>query len=210
MTEHRAHEPGARRFSERVAAQRDTEIRESALTCFNLHGCFGTDLDRVAAAVGIGKGTLYRHYSSKQELLASALVTGIDRLLSRCKQLLELHGADSLSVIVADLIALNRANDPASPASLDRMLCGSLWSGAPLSPTLISNAFATVVRTWQSLGVIVATADASWVAGVILALINAPEVGSFHVGQFDPTAVEPAPNVAVRVADIVQRAFGAS
>ena len=49
-------------FSRRMTRERDATILRSLTTCFAEHGCFETKLDLVADEVGIGKGTLYRHY----------------------------------------------------------------------------------------------------------------------------------------------------
>jgi len=67
---------------------------QSLLACFNERGYVETTLDQVATDVGIGKGTLYRHYSSREDLFEAALRAGIEALMDRCRGISETHAAD--------------------------------------------------------------------------------------------------------------------
>jgi AcrR family transcriptional regulator len=63
----------------------------------NLLACRGFDLmtmDEVAAAVGIGKPSLYRHFSSKEELAAAAMA----HLLERVLEVINAQPADALAI----------------------------------------------------------------------------------------------------------------
>ena len=44
-------------------------VYEGAVTVLTKHGLNGTTMDRVAAAAGMAKGSLYNHFRSKRELL---------------------------------------------------------------------------------------------------------------------------------------------
>lgn len=50
------------------AMMRDA-IYEGAVAVLSSHGIGGTTMDRVAAAAGVAKGTLYNHFRSKRDLL---------------------------------------------------------------------------------------------------------------------------------------------
>ncbi len=60
-------------------AERCEEILAAAARVFAERGFAATDVQQVADAAGIGKGTLYRHFRSKRALFLAAL----DRMLER-------------------------------------------------------------------------------------------------------------------------------
>ena len=80
-----------RSFAALVRKQRESMILDAALTGFNEHGCFRSTVDRVASDVGIGKGTLYRHHGSQEELFGAALSKGLQALVTRCQDLQETY-----------------------------------------------------------------------------------------------------------------------
>jgi TetR/AcrR family transcriptional regulator, cholesterol catabolism regulator len=53
------------------AERRRREIVESAAALFDAKGYYGTNLDEVAAAVGLRKATLYHYFRGKEEILNS-------------------------------------------------------------------------------------------------------------------------------------------
>ena len=60
--------------------RRKTEILNTAVLMFARFGYPNTDLQRVADELGVGKGTLYRYFSSKEELFLAAVRRGVDEL----------------------------------------------------------------------------------------------------------------------------------
>lgn len=67
--------PGKATRSPTVAARcerRNEEILEAAIRLFAKHGYADADLQVLADELGVGKGTLYRHFGSKQELFLAA------------------------------------------------------------------------------------------------------------------------------------------
>jgi AcrR family transcriptional regulator len=62
--------------------RRREDILEMAITLFARDGYAATDLQVLADAVGVGKGTLYRHFGSKQELFLAAS----DRVMRKLRQ----------------------------------------------------------------------------------------------------------------------------
>jgi AcrR family transcriptional regulator len=60
--------------------QRRHAILDTALKLFAEHGYDATDTQMLSDSLGVGKGTLYRHFASKQELFAAAVNRSIDRL----------------------------------------------------------------------------------------------------------------------------------
>ncbi len=60
--------------------RREDEILVEATRQFAEKGYAGTDIDSIAASLQVGKGTIYRYFPSKRELLASALENGLSAL----------------------------------------------------------------------------------------------------------------------------------
>ncbi len=60
--------------------RRQDEILLEATKQFAEKGYAGTDIDSIAASLQVGKGTIYRYFPSKRELLASALENGLSAL----------------------------------------------------------------------------------------------------------------------------------
>jgi AcrR family transcriptional regulator len=71
--------------NETLLARRREEILEMATRVFAERGFPGTDLQVVADALGIGKGTLYRYFPSKHALFLAAVDRGMRRLLERLR-----------------------------------------------------------------------------------------------------------------------------
>lgn len=53
----------------------DTAILAAALDLFKEHGIAGTSIEQVAKRAGVGKPTVYRRWTSKEQLIADAIET---------------------------------------------------------------------------------------------------------------------------------------
>lgn len=60
-------------------ARRRREILAAAIRFFAERGYPGTDVQHLADAIGIGKGTVYRYFNTKQELFRAALDAELER-----------------------------------------------------------------------------------------------------------------------------------
>jgi AcrR family transcriptional regulator len=60
--------------------RRRTEILDAATKVFAQVGFASTDVQQIAAAAGVGKGTVYRYFPSKEELFLAAVDQGMQRL----------------------------------------------------------------------------------------------------------------------------------
>lgn len=170
------------RFAKRALKQRDRAILESALARFNEHGCFRTNLDDVVADVGVGKGTLYRHYGSREELFSAALRDGSEALLVLCRDIQAKHAGDpdaGLRAVVVELVSRNQAGEPASPETLARLRCSCRWlTGNNPHDGTLEFALIPVVRSWQAAGLFDRATEPGWIAAVMAALIGSPAVAS--------------------------------
>lgn len=67
-------------------AEKRREIGQRALACFAREGAVVTSMSQIARAVGVGKGTLYEYFRSKEELITYAMelyVEAIEKQVSR-------------------------------------------------------------------------------------------------------------------------------
>lgn len=72
---------------EALTSRRQDEILEAATSHFAKRGFAETDVDSIAADLQIGKGTIYRYFPSKQELLIAVVERGMAGLqadMDRC------------------------------------------------------------------------------------------------------------------------------
>lgn len=60
--------------------RRRTEILDAATTVFAQVGFTSTDVQQIAVAAGVGKGTVYRYFPSKEELFLATVDQGMQRL----------------------------------------------------------------------------------------------------------------------------------
>ena len=68
---------------ENLPERRREEILDAAARVFAQHGYPGTDVQVIADRLGVGKGTVYRYFPSKQELFLAAVDRGLRRLHER-------------------------------------------------------------------------------------------------------------------------------
>lgn len=110
------------RWAARAERQRDAAILDCSLKSFNALGCFHAKVDDVIAEVGIGKGTLYRHYASRDELFAATLRTNIEALVAHCRDVWQTNEGDpdaAFCAVIGELVRRNHDAAPLSPATLD-------------------------------------------------------------------------------------------
>lgn len=62
--------------------RRRTEILDAATKVFAQVGFASTDVQQIAIAAGVGKGTVYRYFPSKEELFLATVDQGMQRLSS--------------------------------------------------------------------------------------------------------------------------------
>ena len=68
---------------------REERILDEAQTVLLARGAGAVTMERMAAAVGVSKGTVYQHFTSKEDLLAAVLLRSADiraRIFERASQ----------------------------------------------------------------------------------------------------------------------------
>ncbi len=82
-------------YGQRADARRNRDrILRIAVEHFASHG-IGASLEEIARTAGVGPGTLYRHFPSREALLAAALRDRQAELLVRSKEAREIADADA-------------------------------------------------------------------------------------------------------------------
>lgn len=113
--------PGARR-KPRADAQRNRErILETAKQAFTRWGA-NASLDDIATQAGVGAGTLYRHFPTREALLAAVYRTEVEKLAAAEKRLAgELAPLEALRawmLLFVDYIATKKIIAPALNATV--------------------------------------------------------------------------------------------
>jgi TetR/AcrR family fatty acid metabolism transcriptional regulator len=70
---------------EKAPKGRREDIIKAALAAYSERGVFNTRIEEVAAAAGIGKGTVYEYFRSKEELMSAAIRYDMEELASQVK-----------------------------------------------------------------------------------------------------------------------------
>ncbi|MFD8102852.1 TetR/AcrR family transcriptional regulator [Nocardia fluminea] len=109
-----------------------TALLETAQRHFLRHGV-GTSLEAVAKEAGVGPGTLYRHFPTREALLAAVLQTRSEKLVARRANIEQLGDAgealeqwlrameeyfSAFSGLPDPLMAAARAQDPDNPLTI--------------------------------------------------------------------------------------------
>ncbi|WP_314660498.1 TetR/AcrR family transcriptional regulator [uncultured Rothia sp.] len=68
------------RLTDATKAARRTQIIEAAITCFMEHGYTNTSMSDIIKASGLSSGSIYSHFSGKEDILISAINDRLDNL----------------------------------------------------------------------------------------------------------------------------------
>jgi AcrR family transcriptional regulator len=70
-------------------AKRSEEILQAAVQVFSKRGFAATDVQEIADRAGVGKGTVYRHFGTKEGLFLAAADQGVQQLRAAIQQAAE-------------------------------------------------------------------------------------------------------------------------
>jgi AcrR family transcriptional regulator len=131
----------ARRNRERVVA--------AARAVFGEHGR-EAQMDDVARRAGVGVGTVYRHFPTKQALLAALIVDAFDRIAAEARRALDEPDAwEALTRVLwfsAENLAVDRALSEAMASDLE------FPAGATAGQTSLQESVAELMRRAQEAG----------------------------------------------------------
>lgn len=81
--------PGRPRDPE-LEGRRKAQILETAAKVFAGYGFAATDVQRIAERIGVGKGTIYRYFPTKEQLFLAAVERGLKELEAEMDAVMEL------------------------------------------------------------------------------------------------------------------------
>jgi AcrR family transcriptional regulator len=90
---------------------RNNQIMDAASKMFAARGYFNTDLEVLAAELGIGKGTIYRAFTTKEELFFSTINRSLEKMLIFIKDAADAENAVGVQRIQAGVKAFLRYFD---------------------------------------------------------------------------------------------------
>jgi TetR/AcrR family transcriptional regulator, regulator of autoinduction and epiphytic fitness len=118
-------------FREQMLQAREDAILVSVNRLLAEKGFDTMTVDEVAADVGIAKASLYKHFESKEELAAAAMVRVLDQALARIEQLRERGGAspvEQLEAVARWTMEVQLAGEMPSLPAQNSALRGALLS----------------------------------------------------------------------------------
>jgi AcrR family transcriptional regulator len=195
---------GTEHFAEQVQGVRDEEILKASLKIFGERGQL-MRIEDVTVAVGIGKGTLYRHYDSRLNLLRAALAYGVRELQARAFAARDAvrNGPggrpDELTAVIAELTTMNLRRDPGSPAILCRLATCEQWPEPLPAAAEPTTALDPLMIQWQQDGLLDASESPAWMTTIVFGAINSPLATS--------AANDSLQELADRVSALIRRAF---
>lgn len=158
------------------AAARRQQILDAALVAFARRGFHGATMPEICAEAGLSPGTVYRHFRSKDDLIAALAERDLEGHLAF---LADLRDADD------PVAALLAALDTALPAFADpteAALTAEIFAEAARNPRVrdvaaryerrVTNALAAVLRAGQAAGQIDPALDPDAAAALLVALVD--------------------------------------
>lgn len=105
----------AKRSAGRPSAFCREEALECAIKAFWKHGYDGTDMEQIAAALGVAKPSIYRKFGSKEQLFVAAMKYYAEKTAAPPRQVLE--AAPTIAKALANLLelALSAYTQPGQP-----------------------------------------------------------------------------------------------
>lgn len=152
------------------------QIMDAALRIYAESGVHAASLEKVAAAAGIGKGTLYYYFKSKDALAIAIADRYFDALEVELAALSEVDTAEALFDVLAQ-VADRSDGDCQTVRVLIEVFSPGFGSGKALARarTFFDTASAALERTFVSMqnkGVLSARTDAAMLAQLLTALLD--------------------------------------
>ena len=169
----------------RADAQRNYDrLLRAALAAFAEHGADDASLEEIARRAGVGIGTLYRHFPTRQALLEAVYRDQVEALRARADELRESDSpADALAAWLRSLVAFS-----STKRSLTTALLATLGKDSDLLSAcsmVICGAADTLLIRAQQAGVVRADADARDLIRLVHAVNIATQRGPADPGQTD-------------------------
>lgn len=152
-------------------------------------------LEGIARSAGVGIGTLYRHFPTREDLVAAVYATELDAVLATMDALLDAHPAD---VALREFLRNYSGFIATKRGMAESVRAGALRSAASAADTR-RRVNETIARC------LAAGAE----QGVLRATVDADDVTAAMVGVFLSTAESADPQQAERLLDLLVRGLRA-
>jgi AcrR family transcriptional regulator len=169
----------------RADARRNYErLLSAALAAFAEHGADDASLEEIARRAGVGIGTLYRHFPTRQALLEAVYRDQVEALRARADELRESDSpAEALAAWLRALVAFSSTKHSLTTALLETLGKDSdLLSACSM---VICGAADTLLTRAQQAGVVRADADPRDLIRLVHAVNLATQRGPTDPGQTD-------------------------
>ena len=176
--------PDTRRPMRADARRNYDRLLSAALAAFAEHGADDASLEEIARRAGVGIGTLYRHFPTRQALLEAVYRDQVEALRARADELRESDSpADALAAWLRALVAFSSTKHSLTTALLETLGKDSdLLSACSM---VICGAADTLLTRAQQAGVVRADADPLDVIRLVHAVNIATQRGPTDPGQTD-------------------------
>jgi AcrR family transcriptional regulator len=169
----------------RADARRNYDrLLSAALAAFAEHGADDASLEEIARRAGVGIGTLYRHFPTRQALLEAVYRDQVQALRARADELRESESpADALAAWLRALVAFSSTKQSLTTALLETLGKDSeLLSACSM---VLCGAADTLLARAQQAGVVRADADPRDLIRLVHAVNIATQRGPTDPGQTD-------------------------
>jgi len=118
--------PAPYRYFEDFIEGRRGEILDAALAVFGEKGYEAGTMREIAARVGVSEPAIYRHYESKEAILADIVATAGDRIAGEARKGLELVNGQNVVPTLHAFIEMRRRGASAKKARRQAVAAGSV------------------------------------------------------------------------------------
>jgi AcrR family transcriptional regulator len=176
--------PDAARPMRADARRNYGRLLSAALAAFTEHGADDASLEEIARRAGVGIGTLYRHFPTRQALLEAVYRDQVEALRARADELRESDSpAEALAAWLRALVAFSSTKHSLTTALLETLGKDSDLLSA--CSVVICGAADTLLTRAQQAGVVRADADPRDLIRLVHAVNIATQRGPTDPGQTD-------------------------
>ncbi len=119
-------------FRDRQRAFREQEILRASRSVLDELGCRSFTMGAVAARLGVSKGTLYRHFPSREDLLRRVVRGGWEVLAEEARRVCDEASEDRrVPAVAAFAVRRLLGLDGSPPCCLEEVECPYLEPGSP-------------------------------------------------------------------------------
>jgi AcrR family transcriptional regulator len=155
-------------------------ILDGARRCFLQYGAAKMGMHDVASVAGVSRGSVYKHFPNRRELVAAVVESGHDNFATAANQLMTGHDslADRISVC-ARLMLDGRLRRTKAPGNSFAAMMGLSVASRPLLERLIA-VLRPYIEIAQARGEVRSSLDvdraAEWIARAVLGLNSGPGI----------------------------------